>query len=184
MVAGMRNQRGGRGGDEKWPRSGNASNGSQQVRCWMWLGVWEGERGPASLAWELEGWSCLSWNEGDSQSSRLERERKWKNGISGGDSWILRCLLVFHVEILNSGGWSRRNRVESKCMSIWTAHKDDGSLGRLPREYVRMGRKEQRREPGDSIRFTGGGAWGGAARVWGGKPVRLSERSDNYAEYL
>ena len=116
MVAGMGNQRGGRGGDEKWSRSGNTLNGSQQVCCWMWLGVWEGERGPASLAWELEGWSYLSWNEGDSQSSRLERERKRKNGISGGDSWILRCLLVPHVEILSSGGCSRRNWVK---VNVW-----------------------------------------------------------------
>lgn len=178
MVTGMGNQRGDCGDDEKWSRSGNASKGSQQVRCWMWLGVWEDERGPASLAWDLEGWSCLGWNKGDSQSSRLERERKWKNGISGGDSWILRCLLVLQVEILNSGGCSRRNWVESKCMSIWTACKYDGSLGRLLREYVRIGRREQRREPGDSVRFTGGRAWGGAARVSGGKPGRPSERSE------
>lgn len=93
----------------------------------MWLGVWEDERGPVSLAWDLEGWSWLSWNEGDSQSSRLERERKRKNGISGGDSWILRCLLVLWEEILNSSGYLRRNWVESKCMSLWNASKDGES---------------------------------------------------------
>lgn len=35
MVTGMGNQRGDRGGDEKWSRSGNAMKRSQQVRCWM-----------------------------------------------------------------------------------------------------------------------------------------------------
>lgn len=53
-----------------------------------------------------------------------------------------------------------------------------GSLRRLPREYVRIGQREQRREPGDSVRFTGGRARGGAAGVSGGKPGRLSERSE------
>ena len=95
---------------------------------WEVVQVWKHfEWEPAGLLLDVtggvRGWEGSSisglrtgWNEGDSQSSRLERERKRKNGISGGDSWILRCLLVPHVEILSSGGCSRRNWVK---VNVW-----------------------------------------------------------------